>query len=243
MEMAETRSLGDIADQLRQDLPGIKRRLAQGADPNDTAEYKDGVAPLYRAAARGHVEMVDALADAGADLGWKHLHYGNTALHDAARNGHASVVRSLAARGGRAAVDARDNYKQTPLHWAARNGRPATAQVLLEAGADAALKNSIGVTALDLAVSRGKPEVAACIRQADEARRLCGAQQRLALAASMLASVEAATAGLGELPYDLLRGVCETVSALGPPVVRVVFRAADEEKQEQKEKRWHCLVM
>ena len=131
-------------------------------------------------------------------------------------------------------------------------GHPAAAQALLEAGADTSLKSSSGKTALDTAekyrnhvtVKYDNHEVAACIRQAsDEARRLCGAQQRLALAASMLASVEAATAGLGELPYDLLRGVCETVSALGPPVVRVVFRAADEEKQEQKVKRWHCLVM
>ena len=101
--------------------------------------------------------------------------------------------------------------------------------MLLEAGADAALKNSIGVTALDLAVSRGKHEVAACIRQADEARRLCGAQQRLALAASMLASVEVATVGLGELPYDLLRGVCELMAALGPPTMRIALRADAED--------------
>ena len=82
------------------------------------------------------------------------------------------------------------------------------------------------MVALNLAmILYHKPEVAACIQQAsDEARRLCGARQRLALAKFTLASVEA-PAELGELPYDLLRHVFE-MSALGLPAVRVVFRAA-----------------
>ena len=144
-ELEETRTLGDIAVREEQDLPGIERRLAQGADLNDAAEYQDGwigsyrgVAPLWLAARNGHVEMVDALvdalADAGADLGWK-TSIGQTALHRAASNGHAGAVRSLATRGGRAAVDARDNGKQTPLE-----GHRAAAQELLETGADASLK-------------------------------------------------------------------------------------------------------
>ena len=259
---AETRTLGQLqiaGAQERQDLPAIKRRLAQGADPNDTAEHKvykvhkgySGVdlswgAPLFLAAQQGHVEVVDALVDAGADLGWKldgNPSLGMTALHAAARHGHAGSVRSLAVRGGRAVVDARGNDSRTPLHRAAMKGHPTAAQVLLEAAADTSLIDGAYDTALDVAVEEqsmkhyqsdehyaanlnGKHEVAACIRQAsDEARRLCGARQRLALAKSTLASAEAA-AGLRELPYDLLPLIGESVVALGPPVVRVVFRAA-----------------
>ena len=220
-EPEEMRTLGEIADQEDQDLCCIKRRLAQGAGPNDAAEHYDGWAPLSCAAMWGHVEVVDALADAGADLGWKHPSLGMTALHGAARNGHAGAVRMLAARGGRAAVDERVN-NSTPLLWAASLGHAVVAQALLEAGANVSLKSSSGKTALETAASRGNHEVAACIRQANEARRLCGARQRLALAMSMLASA-AATAGLGELPYDVLLSVGEA-AALGLPALRVVFR-------------------
>ena len=65
------------------------------------------------------------------------------------------------------------------------------------------------------------------IRQAgDEARRLCGARQRLAFATAMLPSAMA-TAGLGELPYDVLPPVGEAAAALGPAAVRVALRAAE----------------
>ena len=108
----ETRPLGEIADQDEQDLPAVQRRLRQGADPNDPAEFDDAgrYAPLWLAADQGHVQVVEVLADAGADLGWKdqYMDGGMTALHAAAHNGHAGVVRSLAARGGQAAVDARE---------------------------------------------------------------------------------------------------------------------------------------
>jgi ankyrin repeat protein len=110
------------------------------------------------------VQVVDALADGGADLGWMSPRDGATALHVAAERGHAGAVRSLAARGGQAAVDARNVINQTPLHWAAANGETAAAQELLEAGADASLKEDNGMTALELAEKRGKHEVAALLR-------------------------------------------------------------------------------
>ena len=141
---------------------------------------------MYLAASLGHVQVVEALADAGAELGWKDSDYGRTALHVAAGNGHAGAVRSLAARGGPAAVDARNKYNRTPLHRAAMGGSTAAAQELLEAGADASLTSNNGQTALDLAVRNRKPEVAALLRLYDEVRRLCGARQRLAFATAML---------------------------------------------------------
>ena len=69
-------------------------------------------------------------------------------------------------------------------------------------------------------------EVAACIRQAsDEARRLCGARQRLVLVASMLCP---AVSCRGELPYDVLLSVGETAAVLTLTAVRVVFRAQQQ---------------
>ena len=80
----EARTLGKIVRQPEQDLPAVQRRLKH-ADPNDPAEFKDDkCAPLWRAAEQGHVEVVDALADAGADLGWNYPGNGRTALHAAA---------------------------------------------------------------------------------------------------------------------------------------------------------------
>ena len=128
--------------------------LAQGADPNSPVEFDRGWAPLCLAAIKGHVEVVDVLAGAGADLSWKnpgHYMYGSTALQWAADYGrrrnlvnrHPSfdpladqAVRALAAHGGHAAVDARDNRDETPLHHAAMNSHVVLA--LLAAGADAA---------------------------------------------------------------------------------------------------------
>ena len=163
-ETKETRNLSDIAYQEEPDLPAIKRRLDQGADPNDAAEFKNGLAPLYMAANRGHVEEVDALADADAELGWKNPINDRTVLHYAAMYGQAGAVRSLAARGGRAAVDARNNENLTPLHCVASGGHTTAMQALLEAGAGASLKTNDGKTALDYAVSGGKHEVAELLR-------------------------------------------------------------------------------
>ena len=128
--------------------------------------------------------MVDELADAGADLGWlgrNNQAGGETALHAAAKYGHAGAVRSLAARGDRAAVDARGHNNRTSLHEAACFGRTAAVQVLLEAGAGASLKSGSGKTALDYALEerskqsnesdeqyaaifKGKPEVDKLLR-------------------------------------------------------------------------------
>ena len=164
VEPKETRTLSEIADQLEQELPAIKRRLDHGADVNDAAEFKDGCAPLFLAAQLGHVEVLGTLADAGAELGWKSPRNGETALHVAAWNGHVLAVRSLAVRGGRAAVNARTDMNQTPLHCAAIYGRTAAVSELLEAGADASLRHDDGETALDFAVKLSKHQVAALLR-------------------------------------------------------------------------------
>jgi hypothetical protein len=127
-EAVETRTLGEIVNQREPDLRAIQLRLKQGADPNDPVEFMGGRSPLWWGA--GHVQVVNALADAGADLGWKDPANGWTALHAAvmrAQNSQVGAVQSLAARGGQVEVDAQDNNGWTPLHKAAYNGTSAAA--------------------------------------------------------------------------------------------------------------------
>ena len=106
-------TLGEIADLQEPDLPSIERRLAQGA----TAEYNGDwvpldvqgrrvqgcrcMAPLCVAAYWDHIEVERTGGRPGAADGlvWKVPGNGMTALHQAAKNGHAGVVLSLAARG------------------------------------------------------------------------------------------------------------------------------------------------
>ena len=57
-----------------------------------------------------------------------------TPLHEAARDGHAGIVRALLADG--AEVDARAEGEATPLHLAATLGHTATSRALIEGGAN-----------------------------------------------------------------------------------------------------------
>jgi hypothetical protein len=101
-----------------------------------------------------------------------------------------------------------------------------------------------------------KRENEALARAVEAERRraaTCGARQRLAFATAMLGSV-AATAGLGELPSDVLSLIGEAVASLGPPLLPVVRQHEKEdysflilyeqEKEEQERRdRRRCLVM
>ena len=56
----------------------------------------------------------------------------------------------------------------TPLHNVAEQGKPTAAQILLEAGADASMKNSRGMTALQVAEREGNAEVARVLRAQEQ---------------------------------------------------------------------------
>jgi hypothetical protein len=58
---------------------------------------------------------------------------------------------------GVAINDTVDRFQSTPLIYAAWGGSPETIALLVEQGADVTVKNSNGITALDLAKRSGVP--------------------------------------------------------------------------------------
>lgn len=75
----------------------MKRMLAAGAPVDTGAGYKQATTALMAAAANGHVETVQVLVSAGADLDRKDTELG-TALGRALVNGRADVVDVLTKR-------------------------------------------------------------------------------------------------------------------------------------------------
>jgi ankyrin repeat protein len=72
---------------------------------------------------------VKILVDAGVNIDAKD-NYGNTPLHEAARQGNINIIMSLVAKG--AEINAINNYGDTPLHWSAERGLTDIVDFLIE---------------------------------------------------------------------------------------------------------------
>jgi ankyrin repeat protein len=87
--------------------------------------------PLHWAVVRGHVETIEALVQAKADVGaqdkWKY-----TPLHWAAYKGHANIIEPLV--NAKADVCAQNRYGKTPLDVAVDNKNEAAFITLAEKG-------------------------------------------------------------------------------------------------------------
>ena len=113
--------------------------------------FNDAHTPLLVAARDGHTEIVELLCANGADVNATEPTFGAVPLHKATYNGHADIVRTLAARPG---IDL--DYQgitngYTPLHDALWHGYAECARVLIEAGARLDLRGHDGKTPLQLA--------------------------------------------------------------------------------------------
>jgi ankyrin repeat protein len=142
------------------------------------AQDTDGMTTMYIAAAHGHTELVEVLADEGnadVNLGtfedstlqlveaWKddppgeHVdglkHGAVFPLYIAARNGKVDTIRALLKRG--AAVDQETDCDETSLHGASRDGRSEVIKLLLDHGADVDKAEGNGMTPMHAASAGG----------------------------------------------------------------------------------------
>lgn len=83
--------------------------------------------------------------------------YGDTALHTAARYGHAGVTRILIS--AKCRVSEQNKNGDTALHIAAAMGRRKLTRILLEADCDKSVRNKQNETARDIALRKDLNEI------------------------------------------------------------------------------------
>ena len=110
---------------------------------------------IYKAAAKGNIEVVKEHLDAGADVNAKHG--GRTLLHAAAGKGRKEIVELLIDND--ANVNVKDAVSGTPLHEAALRGDKEVVELLITKGADVNAKDLYGWTPLYKATHKGHKEV------------------------------------------------------------------------------------
>jgi ankyrin repeat protein len=120
---------------------------------------------LHVAAQHGHVEVVEALACAGAELDAKRTFSERsniTALHLAAENGFVETVETLLSF--KVSINARDSMGFTALHLAVQYGFVDVVRLLLVAGCNTHSKTSSGLSASKLAQQIGNVEIINCFK-------------------------------------------------------------------------------
>ncbi|MCG3179207.1 MAG: hypothetical protein BIFFINMI_01540 [Phycisphaerae bacterium] len=130
-----------------------------------------GDTPLHWPCHNGHVEIIELLLDAGADIDAQEINcYGGTPLHWAAEH-EPEAVALLLRRGAK--VDARnrlarsDFFGMTPLIMNAtqKNDCAEVTRLLLGAGADIRAVDAAGRSALDHARQRGLARITAALEE------------------------------------------------------------------------------
>nr|MDO8110325.1 ankyrin repeat domain-containing protein [Candidatus Sigynarchaeota archaeon] len=148
------------------DLEAVKQLLKTGESLN-SVNPEDGRTPLTTACKCGHLEIIRALLDAGAQVNRKDKFkdgYGKdysqaplAAACDRDTQDHASVdaiTRFLIDRGADV-LSAHPPDRDGPLHFAAKHGHVEVVAHLLEMGVDVNMKGSWGNTALTWAADKG----------------------------------------------------------------------------------------
>ncbi|KAG0192158.1 hypothetical protein DFQ28_010039 [Apophysomyces sp. BC1034] len=168
------------------DVDAVRKLLAEGVDPNlvdsgdmpmlvlAAREKSEKVATLLAdqprtdlekldragenammlASLNGEAGLVKHLIDKGAEVnkpGWTPLHY-------AATTGQDKLVKLLLDHS--AYIDAASPNGTTPLMMASRGGNITTVKLLLDEGADLALKNQLGLSAIDFAKQYNQKDIA-----------------------------------------------------------------------------------
>lgn len=139
--------------------------LAYDADP--LLSTKSNWTPLYVAANKGSIEIVNQLLDLvnfGAFIDIPST-AGTTALAIACTQGHYEVVELLLLKG--ANVNVSDEQSSTPLMKAAAKGFTQIANLLVKYGADVNAQDKQGYTAIIRAADSGHTEIVELLMQSD----------------------------------------------------------------------------
>ena len=148
----------NIFDAINNDsLEQLKKAIEEGDDVNKA--NSNGFTPLYVAAYRGHLEVVQhLLAQGGIDVNRANGN-GATPLFIAAEQGHLEVVQHLLEQRG-IDVNRAMNGGATPLYVAAQNGHLDVVEYLLaQGGIDVNAARDDGVTPLLIAAYYGHSEI------------------------------------------------------------------------------------
>jgi ankyrin repeat protein len=113
---------------------------------------------LHFAAADGDLRRVKKLIENGCDVNAFDEYLAHTPLHYAAREEHIEVVDYLISVGAQINAHEEEKIGETPLGEVAASCSYELAQKLISAGANPTIPGWMGITALDRAKKRKKPE-------------------------------------------------------------------------------------
>jgi uncharacterized protein len=155
IDIFEAAALGSV-DRIRQVLRD---------DPSQaSACAPDGFPPVGLAAFFGHLEAVQMLIAAGADI---HAAAKNAlkvqAIHAAVASKNLDIVRAVLEAGADPNAGQQQGFR--PMHEAGSSGNRALAELLMKYGGDPTLKNDDGKSTIDLARDKGHAEFAAWLEQ------------------------------------------------------------------------------
>ncbi|XP_049691669.2 E3 ubiquitin-protein ligase MIB1 isoform X1 [Helicoverpa armigera] len=122
----------------------------------DVNGFYGGHTALQAAAQNGHVEVIRALVEAGADVDAEDRD-GDRAAHHAAFGDEPAALRALAGAG--ADLSARNRRRQTPLHIAVNKGHLGVVRTLLQLAVHPSLQDSEGDTPLHDAISKKRDDM------------------------------------------------------------------------------------
>ncbi|KAL0631497.1 Glycerophosphocholine phosphodiesterase [Maublancomyces gigas] len=127
----------------------LLRLLTVTSEPDDGPVFPGEA--LFGPVVGNKLPLVQALMKAGVNLTARNEEQ-ETALHLAAKNGHAKIVSTLlehTSRGVKCDVEAATNDGLTALHYAAHRGHKQAVKVLMSEGANRETKDNCGRTAMD----------------------------------------------------------------------------------------------
>lgn len=125
-------------------------------DPVLSQGHAQNVTPVLAAAERGNAAALELLLQHGAAHNIPDS-YGNTALSEAAGNGHEKVVTILLKQAG-TEIDKANNDLCTPLYRAVANGHKSVVQLLIKSGSDVDKASRSGRSPALLACWSGQAE-------------------------------------------------------------------------------------